>query len=94
MAEEIYYKIRGSWFTDMADCIRAMAGASRAMTPAEMLYWLQRVKYIPQGNAESTLALSFSSNASGMLPVVQKGTASSVLTLSFSSSAIGVLMEG
>ncbi len=87
MAEELYYKMRGSWFTDMADCVRTMAGTSSKLTPEEMLYWLERVKYIPQGNAESILTLSFSSHAVGMLPVVVKGAASSVLELAFTSSA-------
>ena len=71
-----------------------MAGRRSPMTVADMIYWLNRVQFIPQGNAESELTLSFNAAASGILPNVQKGTATSVFSLSFTASAVGELQEG
>lgn len=48
--------------------IQKMSGRTKPLTPEEMLYWLKRVVYIPQGNAESSFNLmSFESSAVGLL---------------------------
>lgn len=93
MAE--YYKISGDTLKAIADHTRTMAGVNRKLAPAEIIYWLGRVIYIPQGVAISEFALDFApSTATGRLPNVVKGTASSVFALDFESSATGALQEG
>lgn len=94
MAE--YYKISGETLTAIADRTRQMAGTSNKLTPAEIVYWLGRVKFIPQGWANSELVLpTFESGATGINPVVVKGMANSTLVLpTFESSAVGELQEG
>lgn len=66
MAE--YYKIRGETLTAIADRTRQMAGMNEKMTPADIIYWLGRVKFIQQGCANSELVLpTFESSAVGTL---------------------------
>ena len=92
MAE--YYRISGDTLTAIADHTRTMAGTNKRLTPAEIVYWLGRVKFIPQGWANSEFALDFApSTATGILPVVVKGTANSAFTLNFESTAVGALQE-
>lgn len=91
MAE--YYKISGETLTAIADRTRQMAGTNEKMTPADIIYWLGRVNFIPQGRARSEFALNFASTANGRLPVLVKGAASSEFALGFTSSAVGVLQE-
>lgn len=83
------YAIGHNWFAQVVGHIQTMAGTKQSMTPAKMLYWLGRVKYIPQGNAESSFSLDFDSGASGRLPTYEVGTATSAFSLSFDSSASG-----
>ena len=93
MAE--YYKISGETLTAIADHTRTMAGLAQKLTPAEIEYWLGRVKFIPQGWANSAFALDFApTTATARLPVVVKGEANSVFALDFTSSASGALQEG
>ncbi len=73
---------------------QTMAGKSVLMTVSDMVYYLSTVQFIPKGNAESSLSLSFNSAASGVLPDVQKSTATSSFSLSFTSTAVGELQEG
>lgn len=91
------YRISGNTMTAIADMTRAMAGTTKKMTPAEIIYWLGRVKYIPQGLAIGEFpitSVSFIGNASGRLPNVAKGVANSIFTSpAFESSAIGTLQE-
>lgn len=92
MAE--YYKISGETLTAIADRTRQMAGTNKKLTTAEIIYWLGRVKFIPQGWANSEFALDFApSTATGRLPNVVRGTANSAFALDFTSSAVGTLKE-
>lgn len=88
------YAIGHNWFADVVGLVQRMAGMAAKLTPADIIYWLGRVKFIPQGWATSEFTLDFDSGASGVLPVVVKGTASSEFTLNFESSAVGALQEG
>ena len=83
------YAIGYNWFAQVVGHIQTMAGTKQNMTPAKMLYWLGRVKYIPQSNAESSFSLEFDSGATGTLPDYQVGTATSAFSMSFDSSASG-----
>lgn len=74
--------------------IQKMSGRTKPLTPEEMLYWLRRVVYIPQGYAESVNSIvSNVSSASGRLPVVQRGTAISAQSIYNTSNAVGSLVE-
>lgn len=99
MAEK-YYKVAESDLVAIADRTRTMAGTTKGMTLDDIIYWLGRVIYIPQGNASSvgmTLTIeSENSNANGVLPNVIKGNASSVgmmLVLYDDCTAVGTLSE-
>ena len=68
MAE--YYKISGDILTAIADRVRAMAKRTEKMTPAEILYWLERVTPLEQGYAKAAIpmsSLAFESSAVGVL---------------------------
>ena len=97
MAE--YYKISRETMTAIADRTRAMAGTTKKLTPDEIIYWLGRVLYVPQGYAETGYHLepmAYSSNTTGIVPTVYRGGASSGVvfgTLTFGSAASGVLEE-
>lgn len=94
-----YGKIKKSILFEVADEIRKAAGLTRKLTPAEMIYWLKRIIYLPQGHANSGYTLDtlvMSSTASGVLPEIVRGSASSVFnlnTLNFTSTASGALQE-
>lgn len=92
-----YGKIKKSILSEVANEIRKAAGLTRELTPVEMIYWLKRIIYLPQGHANSEFTpLVMSSTASGVLPEIVRGTASSVFnlnTLNFTSTAVGTLQE-
>lgn len=88
------YKVGYNWVAQVVDHLQDMVGRNASFTLEEIVYWLGRVKYIPHGYAESVFSLSFDTDASGILPVVQKGTANSSFALNFETSAIGALQEG
>lgn len=73
--------------------IQKMSGRTKPLTPEEMLYWLRRVAYIPQGNAESVQSISQISSASGIVPTVYRGTAISVQSIYNTSNAVGSIVE-
>jgi hypothetical protein len=85
------YAISGEDLNAIAAITQAVSGKKGLMTTDDMIYWLNRAQFIPQGNAESEFSLSFNSNASGILPDVQKGSATSTFSLSFTSTAVGEL---
>ena len=87
------YSIGHSWFARVVERLRVMTNSNRDFTPEEIVYWLGRVAFIPQGYAESAFPLAFASGASGKLPAVYKGTANSEVSLNFESSAVGALSE-
>lgn len=89
---ESNYSITSEILNNIAKRTQEMAGTSKLLTPDDVIYWLNRVQFIPQGNAESSFSLSFSSSASGILPDVQIGMAGSAFTLSFSSESYGRIL--
>ena len=91
---EEQYAIASEDLNELGAVTQKMAGKRALMTVADMVYWLNRVQFIPHGNAESAFALNFASAASGILPDVQRGTATSAFALNFTSSASGALQEG
>ena len=84
------YTIGYNWFAQVVERVQPMVGTKRNMTPAEIIYWLNRVKFIPQGFAEASFSPIFVSSTSVRLPVVVKSTAGSTFTVSFDSNAQGV----
>lgn len=62
---DVLHSIGYNWFAEVVGLVQKMAGTSSKMTAADIVYWLGRVKYTPQGNAESSVSLSFDSTASG-----------------------------
>lgn len=90
---DVRYSIGHNWFARVVERLRVMVNNNRDFTPEEIVYWLGRVAFIPQGYAESAFELDFASGASGILPTVYKGTASGEFSLSFESSASGALSE-
>lgn len=88
---EEQYAIASADLNELGAVTQKMAGKRALMTVADMVYWLKRVQFIPQGNATSAFALNFVSAASGILPDVQRGTATSAFALNFTSSATGAL---
>lgn len=86
---EKYYKVAESDLVAIADRTRTMAGVGRGLTIEDIIYWLGRVIYIPQGNASSEFTLDFGTNtATAILPTVVKSSASSEFTLDFETSAV------
>ena len=89
-----YYKISGETLTAIADHTRTMAGINRKLTPAEIVYWLGRVIYIPQSNASSVMTPpTFTAGATARLPVVVKATSNSEFAVNFESTATGAITE-
>lgn len=87
------YIIQRETMTLIADKLRVLVGKTTPLTPAEIAYYMERVIFTPQSYATSEFSLDFNSNASGILPNVQKGTATSPFSLSFTASAVGELQE-
>lgn len=83
------YTIGYNWFAQVVERTQAMVGTKRDMTPAEIIYWLKRVKFIPQGWAITGSTLDFKVDAVSKLPVVVKSSASSTLVVNFETSARG-----
>ncbi len=90
---DAYYGIGYNWFAQVVAYVQKFVGKKNDMTPADILYWLDRVKYIPQGVADSSFSLDLDSGASGWLPDYQIGTATSTFSLDFESDAFGTTLE-
>ena len=94
-----FYKISEEKMIAIADRVRAMAGTTNKMTVDDVVYWLGRVLYIPQGWANTTAHLEnieAGSNASGMIATIQRGFASSELLMeemTVTTTASGTLEE-
>ena len=74
--------------------IQKMSGRNKPLTPDEMLYWLRKVVYIPQGYAESiNTIVSQTSSANGIVPTVHRGTAISTQSIFNTSNAVGSIVE-
>jgi hypothetical protein len=89
ISQETFYGIGYNWFAQVVDYVQKFVNKSVDMTPADILYWLGRVKFIPQGFADSSLSMDFGGGASGWLPDVPRGNATSTLSIAFDSSAAG-----
>lgn len=73
-AEQIYpdvrYSISHNWFARLVERLRVMTSQNRDFTTEEIVYWLGRVAFIPQGYAETEShmdTLTFSVAASAVL---------------------------
>lgn len=90
---EFTYVITSERLNKLGFIAQKMSGRTKLMTVDEIIALLQRVEYVPQGNAESSLAfLDYSSLSIGRLPDVQHSTATSAMKqLYITTSAVGVL---
>lgn len=88
---DVLHAIGYNWFAQVVGHIQTMAGTRQNMTPAKMLYWLGRVKFIPQGYLESTISLNMGSDTSVRLPAVVRATAVSTITFNHETSATGAV---
>ena len=64
----------------IAEKTRAMAGLSRKLSTAQIIYWLGRVKFIEQAWVLSDLKYSTNTKLSGYAVPVPKGTVKSDLS--------------
>lgn len=96
---DVNYKIGYNWFAQVVEYVQTMAGTTKDMTPADIVYWLGRVMYIPQGWASDMLQLAgmaLSGGASGYVVDVQRGSATSTLAIgemNLNATATGALEE-
>ena len=96
---ESNYSITSESLNNIAKRTQEMAGTSKLFTPDDIIYWLGRVMFIPQGRSISEFSLVplvFESAASARLPEVVKAAANSefsLASLAFESSAVGALSE-
>ena len=86
---DVLYAIGYNWFSQVVGHIQTMAGVKQDMTPAEILYWLGRIKYLPQGWAFTDFALDMSVALTGRLPPVARATAGSGFSLGMDGMATG-----
>lgn len=91
---DMLYTIGQNWFAQVVERTQEMAGTKRNMTPSDILLWLNRVKYIPQGWATTEIAIVLAPAATGKLPYVVKGTANCEYALGLTPAATGTLQEG
>lgn len=61
------YTILGVNLNELGRITQAVAGKSELMTIDEMLYHLDRAKFVPFATVKSELAFNFNSNATGVL---------------------------
>lgn len=87
------YSITSADLNELGKAAQKMAGKNALMTIADMIYWLNRVVYIPQGYAESTCAVTQNSISSGIVPTVYRGTAISTQSIFNTSNAAGSIVE-
>lgn len=83
------YAVLSESLNEIARLTGVMAGTNKAMTLEDIIYWLGRVIYIPQGVASSAFTLDyFDTDVTGRLPNVVRASASSAFTLNFETSAV------
>ena len=63
------YVITGDVLNELGAIGQEASGRSALLTIADVIYWLNRVKFVPQGNAESSFVVSgsFETSAVGSL---------------------------
>lgn len=95
MADEKYYKIRGSILADIADAIRMQKKSDATYHPEDFARIIKAMAVIPASPAKTTLVSGgFSGLAVGVLPTVYTGVAVSILERgAFESYATGELTE-
>ena len=86
---ESNYSITSENLNDIAKRTQEMAGTTKLMTPEDIIYFLNSVKFIPISTATSEFTLEFEANADSILPAVTRGAATSEFTLPFAASAMG-----
>lgn len=79
------YKIKRETLEAIAEKLRAMIGKTSKLTTEEIIYWLGRVKFIPQGHGNTSFEsnFSFNSEATGIIPHIERGVANSTIDLKF-----------
>ena len=77
--EEKYYKVAESDLVAIADRTRVMANTKRKLTIDDIITWLGRVAYIPQGHVTSLggNVTGLPATSSGILPTIYFGAATS-----------------
>lgn len=96
---ESNYSITSENLNNIAKRTQEMAGTTKLMTPEDIIYFLNSVKFIPQSTATSEFTVQFDFSpctAVGKIPVYQKGTAASTFNMPagmFSSIAVGEITE-
>lgn len=94
---ESEYAVTSANLNDIAKRTQEMAGTSNLLTPDDIIYWLERVIFVPQGRASSEFAIAplvFEAAATAQIPDVAKATANSefsIATIVFESIAVGEL---
>lgn len=93
------YSIGHNWFARVVERLRVMVNSNRDFTPEEIVYWLGRVAFIPQGWASSSLQsanMETVGSASGIIATVYRGSASGELVMgemNCTGTASGILEE-
>lgn len=89
------YIVTSEQLNELGKIIQQMSGKTKLLTIDEMIVLLNRIEYIPQGNAESIMRVnSFAVSGIATLPNVQRSDAVSVVRqVNFATSAIGVVQE-
>lgn len=94
---ESNYSITDDSLNEIAKRTQEMAGTSRLLTPEDIIYWLGRVMFVPQGWIRSGTVIELDTDvaATAILPKVEKATfdAQCSLNLLFNTSATGALQE-
>lgn len=88
------YIIDSEDLNELGALAQKMAGKKALMSIEDMIYWLGRVQFIPQGYAETKSYLNLNNAAVGALPNVQRGKATSTIVPIVRTGAAGALMEG
>lgn len=91
------YSVTSDDLNNIAKRTQEMAGTLKLLTTEDIVYWLGRVKFIPQGWAEVkvTVPTTIETNVMGILPTVYKSNANVNVSISnsmVSTSAVGSLV--
>ena len=90
---EPVYIVDSEDLNELGAIAQKMAGKKVLMSIEDMIYWLNRVQFIPQGYAESISAVTQNSTSSGIVPTVVRGTAISTQSIFNTSNAAGSVEE-
>lgn len=87
------YIIDSEDLNELGALAQKMAGKKALMSVEDMIYWLGRVQFIPQGYGESKQKINQISLASGIVPIVYRGSAISEQAIYNTSNAVGSIVE-